>query len=149
MSVPKSVVKIDKKGVQYTSSCDRVQYTIRELTRAALRDVGKFVCRSFRDSYYAHFKRKKGKVGKYTQYWVKYKQKVPELQVGIKAFAFYGGFQEFGSSKSANLGLISHAAQDNISKIIEIESQYLSALEDEAKALALISEDDYEGGADG
>ena len=34
---------------------------------------------------------------------------------------------------------------DNIADIISIESQYLSALEDEAEALSLISDDDYEG----
>ena len=45
MSVPKSVVKFDKNGVKYVSSVDRAQYTIRELTRAAMRDVGKFLVR--------------------------------------------------------------------------------------------------------
>lgn len=126
-----------------------MQYTIRELTRAALRDVGKFICKKFRDSYYSNFKRRKGRIGKFTQYWVKYKQKEPELQVGLKPFAFYGGFQEMGSSKTNRLGLLTHATQDNIDKIVEIESKYLSAMEDEAKALALISESDYEGGVDG
>jgi hypothetical protein len=149
LPVPKSVVKINKDGVQYVSNCDRVQYTIRELTRAALRDAGKFVCRSFKDNYYTIFRRRKGNVGKYTQYWVKYKQKEPELQVGIKPNAFYGGFQELGSSKTERLGILSKSVQENVNKIIEIESQYLSALEDEAKALSLISEDDYEGGAEG
>lgn len=48
MSVPKSVVKFDKNGVVYTSSVDRANYTMKELSRAALRDVGKFVCREFR-----------------------------------------------------------------------------------------------------
>ena len=46
MSVPKSVIKFKKSGVVYTSSVDRAEYTIRELTRAALRDVGKFVSRT-------------------------------------------------------------------------------------------------------
>lgn len=47
MSVPKSVIKLNKNGVQYVSSCDRAQYTIKELTRAALRDVGKFLVRQY------------------------------------------------------------------------------------------------------
>jgi hypothetical protein len=149
MAIPKSVTKVSKDGkVTYTQSVDRVNYTIRELTRAALRDVGKYVCKEFRNSYYARFKKKSGRVGKFTQYWVKYKQKDVELQVGMKPNAFYGGYQELGSSKTTKLGLLTHAVQDNISKIIEIESQYLSALEDEARALSLISEDDYEGNAD-
>ena len=44
MSVPKSVHKISKGNVEYISSCDFAAYSIKELTRAALRDVGKFVC---------------------------------------------------------------------------------------------------------
>ena len=149
MAIPKSVTKISKDGkVTYTQNVDRINYTIRELTRAALRDVGKYVCKEFRNSYYARFKRHSGRVGKFTQYWVKHKQKNIELQVGMKPNAFYGGFQELGSSKTTKLGLLTHAVQDNIATIIEIESQYLSALEDEAKALSLIDEGEYEGGAD-
>ena len=66
----------------------------------------------------------------------------------MKPNGFYGGYQELGSSKTDKLAFLTHAVQDNIPKIIEIESQYLSALEDEAKALSLISEEDYEGGGD-
>ena len=73
MSVPKSVIKIKKGNIEYISSVDRVQYTLAELSRAALRDVGKLICNRFRNMYYGVFKRKKGKVGKYTQYWVRRK----------------------------------------------------------------------------
>lgn len=146
MSVPPSVTKIKKDGVEFVSSVDRCSYTMKELCRAALRDVGKFVCKRFRQSYYAHFKRKKGIVGRFTQYWVQHKyEKYPSLQVGVKPNAFYGGFQELGSSKQSKLGLLSNSVYDNIADIISIESQYLSALEDEAEALSLISDDDYEG----
>lgn len=149
MAIPKSITKIDKTGnVIYTQSVDRVNYTIRELTRAALRDVGKYVCKNFRIAYYQRFKRHSGRVGRFTQYWVKHKQKEIELQVGMKPNAFYGGFQELGSSKTTKHALLTHAVQDNIATIIEIESQYLSALEDEAKALSLISEEEYEGGGE-
>lgn len=149
MSMPKSVTKITKDGVEFTSSVDRCSYTMKELARAALRDVGKFVCKRFRQSYYSTFKRKKGNVGRYTQYWVRHKtDEYPNLQVGLKPNAFYGGFQELGTSKQARLNLLSDAVQNNIAEIVKIESQYLSALEDEARALALISDEDYEGGAD-
>lgn len=149
MSVPPSVTKIKKDGVEYISSVDRCSYTMKELCRAALRDVGKFVCKRFRQSYYSHFKRKKGNVGRFTQYWVKHKyEDYPSLQVGVKPNAFYGGFQELGSSKQPKMGLLSNAVQDNIAEIVKIESQYLSALEDEAEALSLISDDDYEGNGD-
>ena len=149
MPIPPSVTKVTKDGIEFTSSVDRVSYTMKELCRAALRDVGKFVCKRFRQSYYEHFKRMKGRVGKNAQYWVKYKQEdYPTLQVGVKPGGFYGGFQEFGSSKTPKYGLLFSAVQDNIPEIIRIESQYLSALEDEAEALALISEEDYEGGGE-
>ena len=148
MSVPKSVVKFDKNGIKYVSSVEKTEYTLFELSRAALRDVGKFVARSFRQSYYQHYKRRTGKVGKNTQYWVKTKTKNPELQVGIKRDGFYGMFQELGTSKTAKLGLLQVAVNNNISEIVNIESKYLSALEDETKALAMISEAEYEGDAE-
>lgn len=149
MSVPRSVTKITKNGVEYTSSVDRVSYTMKELCRAALRDVGKYVCRTFRQSYYSTFKRKSGKVGRYTQYFVRHKyEQYPNLQVGIKPNAFYGGFQEVGSSKTPRYGLLTKAVEENIATIVQIESQYLSALENEALALSLISEQDFEGGAE-
>lgn len=159
MAIPKSVTKVSKDGkVTYTQSVDRINYTIRELTRAALRDVGKYVCKEFRNSYYARFKKRKRIVGRATMYWVRHNKKYQDhvdLIVGISngenkknPNGFYGGFQEFGTSKQPKLGLFLHAAQDNIAKIVEIESQYLSALEDEAKALSLISEEEYKGNAD-
>ena len=149
MSVPKSVVKMSKKGISYTSSVDKAQYTLYELSRAALRDVGKFVAKTFRTSYYQHFNKITGKIGKNTQYWVKANPKYqanPELEVGIKRDGFYGLFQEIGTSKTKKLGLLQKAVNDNISEIVNIESKYLSALEDEAKALSLIDEGEYMDG---
>ena len=57
---------------------------------------------------------------------------------------FYSYFQEFGSSQTPKLGLLSNAVEDNIPTIIEIESKYLSGLESEAQALSMISEEEYE-----
>lgn len=149
MSIPKSVTKVTKEGVEFTSNVDQVNYTMKELCRAALRDVGKFVCKRFRQSYYDKFKKKSGRVGKATGYWVKHKyEDVPTLEVGLKSNGFYGGFQEIGTNSQPKLGLLSSAVEDNIAEIVKIESQYLSALEDEAEALSLINDEDYEGGAD-
>ena len=66
----------------------------------------------------------------------------------MKANAFYGLFQEIGSSRQPKKGLLTSAVEDNIAEIVKIESQYLSALENEAEALSLISEEDYEGGGE-
>ncbi|MDD3122642.1 MAG: hypothetical protein PHC62_03880 [Candidatus Izemoplasmatales bacterium] len=143
MPVPKSVTKIKKGNVEYISNVDRVNYTINELTRAALRDTGKFVCNKFRSKFYALFKKRSGRVGKYSQYWVR--KKDADLQVGIKPNAFYGGFQEKGTKSTKKQGLLQKSVEENIPKIIEIQSRYLSALENEAKALSLIDESEQEG----
>lgn len=157
MSVPKSVIKINKNGVTYTSSVEKCQYYIFELSRAALRDVGKYVVKTFRQNYYAHFKRHTGDGGKATRYHVisSKSTKYPRVEVGLphshkgkNVTGFYSYFQELGTSKTPKLGLLSKSVEDNIAEIVKIESQYLSALEDEAAALSKISEDDYEGGAD-
>lgn len=149
MPVPKSVVRIEKDGLKFVDSVDKCSYTMQELCRAALRDVGKFVCKRFRQSFYTHFFKRTGKVNRFTQYWVKHKKElIPSLQVGIKPNAFYGGFQELGTSKEPRMGLLTKAVEDNIAEIVTIESKYLSALEDEAMAMSLISEEDYEGNGD-
>lgn len=145
MALPKAV-KIKKDGIEFTNNVDSVNYTLKELIRAALRDCGKLFCNRFRQAYYAHFKRRKGRVGKYTQYWVRSKQETPDLLVGIKPNAFYGGMQEFGSSKTPRLGLMTSTVQDNIDNMQKIQAQYLSALNQDNPNVP--SEGDYEGGAD-
>lgn len=145
MALPKAV-KIKKDGIEFTNNVDAVNYTLKELIRAALRDCGKLFCNRFRQAYYSHFKRRKGRVGRYTQYWVRSKQEIPDLLVGIKPNAFYGGMQEFGSSKTPRLGLMINTAQDNIDNMQKIQAQYLSALNQDNPNVP--SDGDYEGGAD-
>lgn len=153
MPVPKSVVKINKNGVEYVSSVDKANYYIFELTRAALRDVGKLCCRRFRDSYYQHFKRRTRRAGKSLSYnvWSNKRTLYPRVQIGIKqrAKGFYSLFEEFGSSKTQKLGLLRKAVEGNIAEIIRIESQYLSAIEQEERARQLINEAEISGDADG
>lgn len=150
MSAPKSVVKISKEGVTYTSDIDAAEYYLFELTRAALRDVGKFLRNEFKRSFYSHFKKHTGKAGKVTsvKVWSAKNTKYPRLQIGLKTGkvdGFYAYFQEFGTSKTPRLGLLSNAAKDNIAQIVEIESKYLSGLSGEAAALAaMIDEADYD-----
>lgn len=151
MGIPKSVVKFNKDGVTYTSNVDRVNYTIRELTRAALRDVGRYVSRTSNSEAMKlkglkKNRRVRGKSSAF-QFWVR-KQET-DLQVGIKHGTWYGEQQELGTHKQPKRGILRNTVYNNIQKIIEIESQYLSALESEAAALAKIeSEDDYQGGGD-
>ena len=153
MSVPKSVTRLTKNGVEFTSSVDRVNYTLKELIRAALRDVGKFVVvetnKKAQTLYYNSMRRSKrvrGTTKGAFQYWAR--AKTCDLQVGIKHDTWYGTGQELGSSKMKKHGYLTASVKNNIPTIIQIESQYLSALEDEARALSLISEEEYKGGAE-
>lgn len=164
MATPKAQTKIKyKKGkteITYESNLDATEYYLYELTRAALRDVGKFLCNKFKEGYYAHFKRITGKGGRVTKYKVfsGAKTTAPRVQIGLphahKNFeveGFYAYFQEFGARGGAvpRLGLLTKAAEENVAEIIKIESQYLSGLSGEAARLeALVNESDYEGGAD-
>lgn len=151
MSVPKSVIKFKKGGIVYTSSVDRAEYTIRELTRAALRDVGKFVSRTCNSAAMKlpglkKSRRVRGKTSAF-QYWAR--SKSCDLQVGIKHGTWYGEQQELGTRNQPKRGILRNSVYNNIPTIVEIESKYLSALEDEATALRMIeSEGDYQGGAD-
>lgn len=152
MSLPKSVVKFSKNGVTYTSSVDRAAYTIEELTRAALRDVGRFISRECNSRARAlpglgrpWSRRIKGRNSAF-QYWVRRRE--TDLQVGIKHGTWYGTQQELGDRNQPKRGILRNSTYDNIAKIVEIESQYLSALENEATALSLISEEEYEGGGE-
>lgn len=153
MSVPKSVVKIDKNGVHYTSSVDRASYTILELTRAALRDVGKFLARTANSKAMKlkglkKSRRVRGRTSTflYNVPWAK--SGLPHLEVGVKHGTWYGEQQELGTSKQPRRQILRNSAHDNIATIIQIESQYLSALEDEARALSLINEKEYSGGGE-
>ena len=148
MSAPKSVVKVKKSGVEYTSNVDAAQYYIHELNRAALRDVAKFVRTKFREAYYSHFQRHTGDGGKAVNYVVVASKSTtaPRVEIGLKkgkVDGFYAFFQEFGSSRTPKLGLLRNTVEGNIQQIIEIESKYLSGLEDEATALSMIDEKEF------
>lgn len=153
MSVPKSVMKIDRKGVTYTSSVDRASYTILELTRSALRDVGRYLARTMRSNA-------RKLPGSQADRFVRYKTAgfifkvpwaqsgLPHLEVGVTPESWYTEAHERGSSDQPRRGILRDTTYANIAKIVEIESKYLSALEDEAEALRLIHEGEYSGGAD-
>lgn len=153
MSVPKSVVRFKKDGIEYTSRVDFACYTIVELSRAAMRDVGKFLARTANTAAMKlpglkKSRRVRGKTSTflYNVPWVK--EGLPHLEVGVTHDTWYGVEQELGTSSQPRRSILKKSAQQNISKIVEIESKYLSSMEDEAKALSLIEEGEYSGGGD-
>lgn len=140
---PKSVMKINKKdGVTFISSVDFAEYTLHELTRAALKDVGKFVVREARGKV----NKRTGRGAKNIQHWVRSRQEIPDLQIGIKPAGFYMGFQELGTSKTPKVGAIYNSVAENIPMIIKIQSQYLSAMNDMESAQGLIDEGEEQDG---
>lgn len=153
MAVPKSVVRFKKGGVVYTSSVDKAAYTILELTRAAMHDVGKYLVRTANSKAMKlpglkKSRRVRGRSSAflYNVPWAK--KGLPHVEVGVVDDTWYGVQQELGTSNQPKRGILTSSAKENIAQIIEIESQYLSALEDEAKALRLISEEEYSGGGE-
>lgn len=144
MSVPKGA-KITKNGIEYVNNVEYCKYTMKELIRAALRDCGKLFCQRFRSKFYSSFRRRKGKVGKYTQYWVRSKQNIPDLLVGIKPNGWYGSYQEFGSSKTPRLGYMLDTANDNIDEFQKLQAQYLSAMNNDDVS---VDDSEFMGGAE-
>lgn len=139
MPLPNAKIKIKKDGVYFEESVDRANYLIEELTRAALRDVGKFICRLTRKK----IRRRTGRAAKNTQYWVRKRE--TDLLVGFKTAGWYGSYQELGTEKIPKVGALYETVHDNIRQIQEIEAQYLSAIEDDIRAETLINEEEALG----
>lgn len=82
MGVP-SVMKIKKGEVVFESKCDIAQYTIRELTRRALMDVGRYVSYNVRKNLRSIFPfTKHHRASERYQYWVTKKEN--ELLLGVE-----------------------------------------------------------------
>lgn len=150
MSVPRSVIRTTKDGVKIISNVDKTNYFMFELCRAALRDSAKLVLRRFKDNYYQHFKKRTGKAGKNIEYTVLSSKKTlyPRVHIGIKRgrkSGFYALFQEVGTSRTPRLKILTKSVEGNVAEIVKIQSLYLSALEDEARVLALIDENEMKG----
>lgn len=154
MAIP-SPMKFKKDGVEFTSSVDRCNYTIRELTRAALRDVGRYVVRQCtrkarRLDGLGHTRY----IQKRFQFWVRKQE--GDMQVGIHNVmknknpgeTWYGMDQELGLNGQPKRAFLHDSVYENIKTIRDIEAQYLSAIEDEQRALALIDEEETFGDGD-
>lgn len=154
MAIP-SPMKFKKDGVEFTSSVDRCNYTIRELTRAALRDVGRYVVRQCtRKARRLEGLGRTRYIQKRFQFWVRKQE--GDLQVGIHNVmknknpgdTWYGMDQELGLNGQPKRAFLHDSVYDNIRTIRDIEAQYLSAIEDEQRALALIDEEETFGDGD-
>ena len=144
MAIPKSVTKIKKDGIEFISNVDRAQYTIQELSRAALKDVAKLLRkRMVQELKTLPGMRRSKRIYNSTQYWARRKE--ADLQIGVKHDAWYGVNQEMGTKGMPKKGVIRETTFKHIDDIRKIQGQYLSAIEDENRALGLIDEEEEIG----
>ena len=154
MPAPRSTLKFNRNGIEYTESIDRANYFIEELTRAAMKDVGRLITRecAIRVRGISRFMKKARWAPKRYQYWVRKRE--CDLQVGIENTkygadtAWWADQAELGTHGQPRRGILRGSTYDNISKIRQIEAHYLSAIEDETSAEAMIDESEEEGSAD-
>ncbi|PPA71909.1 hypothetical protein [Jeotgalibacillus proteolyticus] len=143
MALPKSVTKVDRQGgVTFISNVDRVNHTLDELCRAALRDTAKLIRRQL----IIKLKKLPGMGGSKriytsTQYWNRSRSK--DLQMGFKADAWYGARSELGTHGSPARGILRGTVYENIDQIQQIQAKYLSGLSAENPSLSGTSEGDY------
>lgn len=148
MPLPKSVTKISRNGVEFVESVDRANYLITELTRAAMKDVARYVLKIVRANVRAisNQTRKMRYAPLRYQYWVR-KQEC-DLQLGIENTKFgadtawWADQAELGTGNQPKRGFLRSAVYDNIDTIRKIEAQYLSAIEDELNAQSMIDEEE-------
>lgn len=148
MALPKSVTKISKKGVTFTSNVNRAQYLIHELIRAALRDVARFLRRKMIDALkQLPGMRRSKRIYNSTQYWVRRRES--DLVVGFKHDAWYGARQELGTHGMKGKNILRDTVYNNVDQIRIIQGKYLSAIEKENVAAGLIDESEVVPDEDG
>jgi len=141
MPLPRSNMRINRDGVTYTSNIDRVNYTIKELSRAALRDVARLLKFSIRQEFnkLPGMRKQTGRFKGAYQHWLRKSE--GDLQIGIKANTWYGVQQELGDRNQPKRDILRNAVMNNIDEIRRIESQYLSSISGDG-AESLINEEE-------
>jgi hypothetical protein len=144
MPLPKSVTKIKKGGVEFTSNVDRAKFLLVELHRAALRDTAKFLRKRMIEKLkLLPGLRRTKRIYSSTQYWLRRKE--TDLQIGFKHGTWYGVEQELGTSKQPKRAILTDTVYENIDQMRIIQGKYLSAIEDENRAKGLIDEEEDVG----
>ena len=149
MPLPKSVTRINRNGVRFISNVDQASYTIKELSRAALRDVSKMIRYKVTAKIRTLPGMRKGKRAKnVVGSWLRKRE--GDLQLGMgntkkgtSGETWYGIKGELGTSNQPKRGFLKATVMENIGEIKKIESQYLSAISGE-DAQRLIDESEEE-----
>jgi hypothetical protein len=144
MPMPKSVTRVNKKGIKFTSSVDKAQYTIEELSRAALRDSAKLIRKRMIEKLKElPGMRRSKRLYSSAQYWVRKRE--TDLQIGFKHDTWYGVDQEKGTRFQPSRGILKSTVMENVNEIRKIQGKYLSAIESDNKARGLIDEGEQVG----
>ena len=138
--VPRAT-RIRRNGVEIVSKVDRANYTIEQLVHAANVDVGKYMqSRMRKEARQQPGMRRSKRVNKAFQYWAKRKEAI--LEIGVKHGTWYGEHQELGTRRQPKRGIIRGTVKQNINEIRKIQGAYISAIEDENRALGLLKPDE-------
>lgn len=170
MPLPKSVTKIKKNKngsveISYVNNVDRINYTIQELTKAALRDSGKVLLKLLEQASPVA----SGNLKNAFASWNKYDKATGKqvLQIGTyysknraeqkhKAYApylhlvlfphrvayknmFTGEYVDTGRTTTGN-NFFYNTVRDHLDDIRTTQGKYLSAIEDEMEATRLVEE---------
>jgi hypothetical protein len=139
MPMPRSVTRVNRNGITYVSNVDRTKYTLRELMRGALRDIGKLLRRRMLDKARKMPGMRRGKrIPNAFQYWNRARE--VDLQVGIKHDTWYGVEQELGTNNQPKRSIVRSTAYENLAEIRKIAGKYIKEIEDENRAMGLIDE---------
>jgi hypothetical protein len=156
MGLPRTVTRITRNGaVTFTSNVNRAECTLQELTRAALRDIG----RVLRYKMIAKVNAKAGGglrgtklAHKFYQYWNRKRE--TDLVIGIKfgkkgkKTTWFGAQQELGTDGQPRRDILRATVFENIALIRQIQAQYLVHIENELNAQRLIDENAEVAGDD-
>ncbi len=133
-------------GITYQSNVNQIKYILSELERAALKEVAKFLRKEIKGRVPINTGNLKKNIGT----WVRKKE--ASLQIGIYdrarakrkglKYAYYGSMIEFGTKRLPAKPFLRPAVMENIDQIRIIEGQFLKEIEDENRALGLISEEE-------
>lgn len=136
-------------AVTYTSQAAEVKKVMRELERAALKEVAKFLRKEVKRRVPVD----KGTLKKNVGTWVKKtKDGTPTLQIGVYTrdrakkkgykYAYHAMMVEKGTKKMPAKPYLVPSVMENIDQIRLIEGKYLSAIADENRARGLIAEEE-------
>jgi len=161
LSIPKSVIKT-KKGkngqieYSFTNNVDRVNYTLQELCKAALRDSGSLLLKRLKAVAPVRTgKLQKGLDKKVVKdkstgaYVLKVGTRKKSAATEKKPYVPYIHLVLFGHTTkdgrhAPGNNFLERTTKESIDDIRKVQAQYLSAIEDEQTALDLISNNDKE-----